>query len=154
MTFFERDSEIRRVQLMKDIAIAEAEEKAIREILEQERQDEKEQKTSIKLDPGASPFVPKLPLDKLQETRAEENQEKGALVSALEENQSIKQERDPTGLQPIFPTLSVQEDNTNNPCRESPKLAYGDIKGTNMPASKTNRAQFTFDTTEESTLAS
>ena len=69
-----------------------------------------------------------MPLDKLQETRAEENQEKRALVSALEENQSIKQERDPTGLQPILPTLSVQEDNTNNPCRESPNLPTETLK--------------------------
>jgi len=51
MTFFERDSEMRRVQLMKDIAIAEAEEQAIREVLKEERQDEIKQETTIKLEP-------------------------------------------------------------------------------------------------------
>ena len=47
MEFFERDNEMRRNQLLKDIAIAEAEERAIKEALENERQEEIKQNTSI-----------------------------------------------------------------------------------------------------------
>ena len=65
MTFFERDSEMRRLQLMKDIAIADAEEQAIREVLKEEQQDEVKQETTIKLEPNVPSFVPKLPQNQL-----------------------------------------------------------------------------------------
>ena len=63
MTFLERDNEIRRIQMMKDIAIAEAEEKAIKETIEQEKLAEMKQNPPIKLDPAVSAFIPKLPQD-------------------------------------------------------------------------------------------
>ena len=40
MNFFERGNELRRNQLIKDIAIAKAEEQAIKEALKEERQNE------------------------------------------------------------------------------------------------------------------
>ena len=122
MTFFKRDSEMRRFQLMKDIAIAEAEERAIKETLEQEQHDEIKQKTSIELDPSATPFVPELPLNEPQETRVRENFDKGPpVLTKREENQDIKQESDPIGFQPFLPTQPIQDHNTNDPCHESPK---------------------------------
>ena len=69
MEFFERDNEMRRNQLLKDIAIAEAEDRAIKETLENERQEEIKQNTSIKLDPSVPSFVPKLPPFQPQDTR-------------------------------------------------------------------------------------
>ena len=59
--FFERDREMRCNQLLKDIAIAEAEEQVIKETLESERQEEIKQNTSSTLDPSMPFFVPKLP---------------------------------------------------------------------------------------------
>ena len=59
--------------MMKDIAIAEAEEKAIKETLEQEKIAEMKQNRSIKLDPTVSPFIPKLPQDSPQENRGDES---------------------------------------------------------------------------------
>ena len=58
---FERDREIRCNQLLKDIAIAEAEEQVIKETLESERQEEIKQNTSSTLDPSMPFLVPKLP---------------------------------------------------------------------------------------------
>ena len=69
MEFFERDNEMRRNELLKDNAIAEAEERAIKETLENERQEEIKQNTSIKLDPSVPSFVPKLPPLQQQDTR-------------------------------------------------------------------------------------
>ena len=54
---------------MKDIAIAEGEEQAIKETLENERQEEIRQNTSIKLDPSVPSFVPKLPPLQQKDTR-------------------------------------------------------------------------------------
>ena len=69
MEFFERDNKMRRNQLLKDNAIAEAEERAIKETLDNERQEEIKQNTSIKLDPSVPSFVPKLPPLQQQATR-------------------------------------------------------------------------------------
>ena len=69
--FFERDNEMRRNQLLKDIAIAEGEERAIIETLENDRQEEIKQDPSIKLDPSVPSFVPKLPPLQPQDTREE-----------------------------------------------------------------------------------
>ena len=106
MTFLERDNEIRRIQMMKDIAIAEAEEKAIKETLEQEKLAEMKQNPSIKLDPTVSPFIPKLPQDSPQENR--------------DENPAIKKESDQIDTRPRNQASITQEQNTNDSCHGSP----------------------------------
>ncbi len=106
VTFLERDNEIRRIQLMKDIAIAEAEEKAIKETLEQEKLAETKQKSSIKLDPSASPFISKSPHNSPQENR-------------VDTNLAIKGERDHIDTKPILPTPITQDQNTNDLSHES-----------------------------------
>lgn len=107
MTFLERDNEIRRIQMMKDIAIAEAEEKAIKETIEQEKLAEMKQNPPIKLDPTVSPFIPKLPQDSPQESRGDENP-------------AIKKESDQIDTRPRNQTPITQEQNTNDSCHGSP----------------------------------
>ena len=102
MTFFERDSEMQRLQLMKDIAIAEAEEQAIREGLKEERQDKVKQETTIKLEPNVPSFVPKLPLYEPQDTQVKESLDKKPAVAVqIDENAATFRE-----------LLSLQEKHT------------------------------------------
>ena len=62
MTFLERDNEIRRMQLTKEIAIAEAEERAINDALVEECKDiEVKQEPTKTLDPFAPPQIPYSP---------------------------------------------------------------------------------------------
>ena len=68
MTFVERDSEMRRMKLMKEIAIFEAEEKAINDALIDERQEIEVKPELVKLDPLVPPFIPNLPPYQTQET--------------------------------------------------------------------------------------
>ena len=106
MTFLECDNKIRRIQMMKDLAIAEAEEKAIKVTIEQKKPAEMKQNPSIKLDPTASPFIPQLPQDSPQESR--------------DENPAIKKESDQIDTRPRNQTLIMQEQNTNDSCHGSP----------------------------------
>ena len=95
MEFCERDNEMRRNQLLKDIPIAEAEERAIKEALENERQEEIKQNTSIKLDPSVPSFVPKLPPLQQQDTREKgENLDKKSPAPTREKSDTaIKEEK-------------------------------------------------------------
>ena len=101
MTFLERNSEMRRLQLMKDIA-TEAEEQAIREVLKEERQDEIKQETTIKLEPSVPSLVPKLRLYEPQDTRVKESfDKKPAVAVQIDENAATFRE-----------LLSLQEKHT------------------------------------------
>ena len=93
MSFFERDNELRRMHLLRDIAIAEAEEQAIKETLKDRQNEEakeqikivdrnamplvpedkpvKPQETKQDRDPNAKPWVPKDPPIEPQETKQE-----------------------------------------------------------------------------------
>ena len=95
MEFFERDNEMRRNQLLKDIAIAGAEERAIKEALENERQEEIKQNTSIKLDPSVPSFVPKLPPLQQQDTRekGEKLDKKSTAPTREKTDTAIKEEK-------------------------------------------------------------
>ena len=95
MSFFERDNELRRMHLLRDIAIAEAEEQAIKETLKDKQNEEtkeqikivdrnamplvpedkpvKPQETKQDRDPNAKPWVPKDPPIEPQETKQELN---------------------------------------------------------------------------------
>ena len=62
MTFLERDNEIRKMQFTKEIAIAEAEERAINDALVDERKEiEVKQEPAKTLDPFAPPHIPYSP---------------------------------------------------------------------------------------------
>ena len=109
--FFERDNEMRRNQLLKDTAIAEAEERAIKETLENERQEEIKQDASIKLDPSVPSFVPKLPPLQPQDTREEgENLDKKPLAPTREKSDTaIKEENSaPTNSKPARATYQTK----------------------------------------------
>ena len=87
---------------MKGIAIANREEQAIKETLENERQEIK-QNTSIKLDPSVPSFVPKLSPLQPQDTRENrENLDKKPLAPMREKSDTaIKEENSvPTNSQP------------------------------------------------------
>ena len=66
MTFLERDSEIQKMQLTREIAIAEAEEKAINEALIDERKEIAIKQES--LNPSVSSFIPISMLHHTRET--------------------------------------------------------------------------------------
>ena len=90
------------IQLKKDIAIVEADEPAIREVLKEERQDEIKQDTTIKLEPNVPSFVPKLPLYEPQDTHVKESSDKKPLVAVqIDENAATFRE-----------LLSLQEKHT------------------------------------------
>ena len=75
--------------MLKDIAIAEAEEGAIKETLENERKAEIKQDATIKLDPSVPSFVPKLPPLQPQDTREEgENLDKKPPAPTREKSDS------------------------------------------------------------------
>ena len=117
MEFFERDNEIRRLQLMRDIAIASAEENAIKEILDEEIAAKQPENTAkqpentakgpeitakpqepesqlpemkFKLDPSTPPFVPSFPaLSKTPEGQnTVENKETLRELMTLQEKQT------------------------------------------------------------------
>ena len=110
MEFLECDNEMRRNQPLKDIAIAKREERAIKETLENERQEIK-QNTSIKLDPSVPFFVPKLSPLQPQDTRENrENLDRKPPVPTREKSDTaIKEENSaPTNSQPARATYQTE----------------------------------------------
>ena len=123
MTFLERDNEIRKMQLTKEIAIAEAEKRAINETLTDERKE-----IAIKqepLNPSVSSFIP---ISTLHHARARETTETKPKVTPAcaqdntdnsptmvpvqtqqRENFAIKQEINPANSQPINYETPFQE---------------------------------------------
>ena len=112
MAFLERDNEIQRIPIMKDIAITKVEEKAIKETIEQEKLVEMKQNPSNKLDPTVLPFIPKL-----QENQGDENL---AIKKESNENPAIKTESDQIDTGPRNQPPITQEQNTNDSCHGSP----------------------------------
>ena len=121
MTFLERDSEIRRMQLTKEITIAEAEERVINEALIDERKE-----NAIKqepLNPSMSSFIPISTLHHARETtekkpkvtptHAQDNTDNLPTMVPVQtrqrENFAIKQEINPANSQPINYETPFQE---------------------------------------------
>ena len=121
MTFLERDNEIRKMQLTKEIAIAEAEERAINEALTDERKE-----IAIKqepLNPSASSFISISTLHHARETTetkpkvtpacAQDNPDNSPTMVPAQtqqrENFAIKQEINPANSQPINYETPFQE---------------------------------------------
>lgn len=97
MEFLERENEMRRFQLMKEIAIADAEENAIKGILDEEsaKLGEREEwdikpEPELKFNPHVPPFVPSLPaLAQVPETKgSDENRETLKELVALQAKQT------------------------------------------------------------------
>ena len=134
ITFVERDSAMRRMQLMKEIAIAEAEERAINDALIDERQEIEVKPEPVKLDPLVSPFIPNLPPYQTQETAEpkpkvtptypQDNPSNLPPTVPLRiqqrENSAVKQEISPADFQPVLPMSTTIYPNANSPCHEGP----------------------------------
>ena len=140
MEFFERDNEMRRNQLLKDIAIAEAEERAIKETLENERQEEIKQNTSIKLDPSVPSFVPKLPPLQPEDAREKgENLDKKLPAPKREKSDTVTREEisAPTNSQPSHTACQTETTETKPDITQ----IYSQVNPGNLPPTLQPQAQ-------------